>query len=298
MGHVDAEPVWDWDKGGRLVLRECPRFCGGFPARGSFLAEQSNCSIGNLDRCHFPARANYSTQMGSIEWPNYSAVLFDLDGVITPTADVHERAWARLFDKYDYTADDYLTYIDGKPRYEGVESFLESRGVTLPFGDPSDAPGTETLCAQGNSKNDLFISIIEKEGVAPYPGSIAFCDMLDAIAMPQAIVSSSRNAVPVLQGAGLGDRFGLIVDGLVAADKGLPGKPQPDTFVFAAQQLGVDVATTIVVEDATAGVAAASSGGFGLVLGVNRGAGRDKLTEAGADVVVDDLHELVDGGQS
>ncbi len=243
----------------------------------------------------------------ALDWQRTSGVLFDLDGVITPTALVHERAWKALFDWFldehgaehqvadgsPFTADDYLRFVDGKPRYLGVRSFLESRGVTLPEGDPSDEPGHETVCALGNRKNIEFNRIIEIDGVDAYPGSLALLDHLDALGVPQAIVSSSKNAVPVLAAAGLGGRFEIIVDGLVSAERGLHGKPAPDAFLLGAQQLGVDPATTIVVEDATSGVAAGAAGGFGLVIGVDRGSFTDELLANGADFVVKDLGDLV-----
>ncbi len=242
-----------------------------------------------------------------LDWQRTSGVLFDLDGVITPTALVHERAWKALFDWFldqhgeehhvtdrsPFTVDDYLRFVDGKPRYLGVRSFLESRGVELREGDPGDEPGHETVCALGNRKNVEFNRIVELDGVDAYPGSLALLDHLDTLGVPQAIVSSSKNAVPVLAAAGLAGRFEIIVDGLVSADLGLHGKPAPDAFLLGAERLGVDPATTIVVEDATSGVAAGAAGGFGLVIGVDRGSFTDELLANGADFVVTDLGALV-----
>ena len=145
--------------------------------------------------------------MADFDWRRHDGVLFDLDGVITPTAEIHEHAWGELFADFDYTEADYLRYIDGKPRYDGVRSFLASRNVTLPEGDPTDAPGTGTVCAMGNRKNELFNVILERDGIAPYPGSLATLDLLDEAAIPSAIVSSSKNAGRVLDAAGLGERF-------------------------------------------------------------------------------------------
>lgn len=229
----------------------------------------------------------------TVPWSTAAAVLFDLDGVLTPTAEIHERAWTILFEPWDFTAQDYLTFVDGKPRYEGVRSFLAARGVELPWGDPSDPPGDDTVCALGNRKNTTFNEILERDGIEPYPGSIRVLDVLDRHSVPQAIVSSSKNARTVLAAAGLGDRFGVIVDGVRAADEGLAGKPEPATFLRAAELLGADPAATVVVEDASSGVAAGVAGRFGFVLGVDRGGNRDALAEAGAHLVVGDLADTL-----
>jgi beta-phosphoglucomutase family hydrolase len=231
----------------------------------------------------------------------YDAVLFDLDGVITPTAELHMRAWAEMFNGFleahgvsaRYTDDDYFTYVDGKPRYDGVRSFLLSREIHLPEGDPADEPGAETVCGLGNRKNDVFNAVLERDGIAPYPGSVQLVDALEARGIGMAIVSSSKNARTVLAAAELTERFPVIVDGVVAAARALPGKPRPDTFLLAAAELGVDAAHAVVVEDAVSGVAAGRAGNFGLVVGVDRGAGAQALRDAGADVVVNDLEELL-----
>lgn len=233
-----------------------------------------------------------------VEWERYRAVLFDLDGVITPTAAVHERAWAELFAPWDFTADDYLTYVDGKPRYDGVRSFLTARGVSLPEGSPDDAPGDGTIAAMGNRKNAVFNAILERDGVEPYPGTIQVLQRLDELGTPQAIVSSSKNARGVLAAAGLADRFPHVVDGITAVEEHLAGKPDPAMFLHAAALLGVPPDEAVVVEDASSGVAAGAGGGFALVLGVDRGANRDALLEHGAHVVVDDLSETLPGGGS
>ena len=227
------------------------------------------------------------------DWRDFEGVLFDLDGVITPTAEIHEHAWGELFADFDYTEADYLRYIDGKPRYDGVRSFLASRHVVLPDGEPSDPPGDGTVCAMGNRKNELFNTILERDGIAAYPGSLAVLDMLDRERIPAAIVSSSKNARSVLRAAGLDHRFDVVVDGIVAADNGIVGKPAPDMFLHAAADLHVAADRSVVVEDAVSGVAAGAAGGFAAVIGVDRGAGHRALLEHGATFVVDDLDELV-----
>ncbi len=229
----------------------------------------------------------------TLNWPRFDAVLFDLDGVITPTAEIHERAWAALFAPWGFTGDDYLTHVDGKPRYDGVQSFLESRAVELPWGDPTDPPGDDTICALGNRKNDTFNEVLERDGIAPYPGTLRVLELLDAHRVPQAIVSSSKNARTVLAAAGMTGRFPVVVDGLTAADEALAGKPDPAMFLRAAELLGCDPAASIVVEDASSGVAAGAAGDFGLVLGVDRGGNLDALLSSGADVVVDDLADTI-----
>jgi len=228
-----------------------------------------------------------------VHWERYRGVLLDLDGVITPTAEVHQRAWAELFAPWDFSADDYLTHVDGKPRYDGVRAFLASRGVDLPEGVPGDPPGDATVAALGNRKDALFQELLEREGVAPYPGTLAVLDELDRHGIAQAVVSSSRNARPVLRAAGLGDRFEHVVDGVTLDHEGLVGKPAPDMFLRAAALLGVEPGESVVVEDASSGVAAGVAGRFALVIGIDRGGNRGALVEAGAHVVVDDLGETL-----
>ncbi|HAS10316.1 MAG TPA: haloacid dehalogenase [Acidimicrobiaceae bacterium] len=230
----------------------------------------------------------------TVKWQAYRAVLLDLDGVITPTASVHEVAWAELFAPWGFTSEDYLTYVDGKPRYDGVRSFLTSRGVELPAGTPDDPPGDGTVAAMGNRKDALFRELLERDGVAPYPGTMAVLDELDRHGIAQAVVSSSRNARPVLEAAGLGERFEHVVDGVTIVEEGITGKPAPDMFLRAAELVGVAPPDAVVVEDATSGVAAGVAGAFGLVLGVDRGGNRDALLAAGAHLVVDDLAETLE----
>lgn len=236
------------------------------------------------------------TRGSTVEWQAYRAVLLDLDGVITPTASVHEVAWAELFSPWAFTNEDYLTYVDGKPRYDGVRSFLTSRGVELPQGTPGDEPGDRTVAAMGNRKDALFRELLDRDGVAPYPGTIAVLDELDRLGIAQAVVSSSRNARPVLAAAGLGGRFEHVVDGVTIVEEGIVGKPAPDMFLRAAELLGVSPPEAVVVEDASSGVAAGVAGGFGLVVGVDRGANRAALLASGADLVVDDLGQTLSTG--
>lgn len=238
-----------------------------------------------------------------IDWTGIQAALFDLDGVLTPTAKVHEAAWAKMFNGFlerregpdfePFTEDDYLEYVDGKPRYKGVRSFLESRGIDLPEGDPADAPGDGTICALGNAKNDMFNAVLESDGVTPYDDALVLLDALEEMPIRLAVVSSSANAVAVLEAAGLKDRFEYIMDGQVARDRGLAGKPQPDTFLTAASELEVAADVSVVFEDAVSGVKAGRRGGFAVVVGVDRTESGPELRSAGADIVVTDLSELV-----
>jgi beta-phosphoglucomutase family hydrolase len=232
-----------------------------------------------------------------VDWSRYRAVLLDLDGVITPTAEVHQRAWSTLFEPWGFTAEDYLTHVDGKPRHDGVRSFLATRGVDLPEGLPGDPPGDATVAALGNRKDALFRELLDRDGVAPYPGTLAVLDELDRLGIAQAVVSSSRNARPVLRAAGLGDRFTIVVDGVTLDQEGLAGKPAPDMFLRAADLLGVAPADAVVVEDASSGVAAGAAGGFALVVGIDRGGNREALEAAGAHVVVGDLAETLPAGR-
>ena len=233
-------------------------------------------------------------------WNTASAILFDLDGVLTPTAVVHERAWQELFDGYlesvpsaaGYRESDYFDHIDGKPRFDGVRDFLASRSIVLPEGPADDDPANETVQGLGNRKNLVFNEIVAA-GVEPYEGSVRFIEAALARGLKLAVVSSSRNAPAVLDAAGLSHLVPVVVDGVVAAAEGLPGKPDPATYEYAARLLGLPSEECVVVEDAVSGVKAGSSGTFHSVIGVDRGAGRQILLAAGATFVVNDLIELV-----
>ena len=237
-----------------------------------------------------------------------TACLFDLDGVLTDTASVHANAWKQMFDDFlrrraeaagepfvafDVAAD-YNTYVDGKPRYDGVRSFLESRGIELPEGTSDDPPTAETVRGLGNRKNDLVLQRLRESGVIVYDGSVAYVRAARDAGLARAVVSSSANTLDVLRSAGIGDLFDVRIDGLVAEERGLRGKPAPDTFLAAAADLGVDRREAVVFEDALAGVAAGRAGGFGYVIGVDRVGQADALKEHGADIVVKDLAELLD----
>ena len=236
----------------------------------------------------------------------FDAVLFDLDGVITKTAKTHAAAWKALFDEYLQERagrsgepfqpfdpeKDYLQYVDGKPRYEGVKSFLESRGVHLPFGAPQDSPDQETVCGLGNRKNRLLMEQLKKQRVEVFDSTIELIRDLQARGFRTAVVSSSKNCAEVLKSAGFPDLFGTRVDGNDAERLGLEGKPAPGIFLEAARQLGVEPGRAIVVEDAIVGVQAGRRGKFGGVIGVDRTGQAEALQANGADVVVSDLAEV------
>lgn len=232
---------------------------------------------------------------------SFDAVLFDLDGVLTPTAEVHMHAWKAMFDELfaawditpPYIERDYFDHLDGKKRYDGVASLLWSRDIEVPWGAPDDDPALDTVCGIGNRKNAVFERVLRGEGIAPYPGSLALVELLQAAGTPIAVVSSSKNAREVLTAAGIIDRFPVIMDGVIAERDHLASKPAPDVFVRAAEMLGVDPARCAAVEDALSGVQSAAAGGFALVVGVDRGVGAEILRDAGADLVVEDLAELV-----
>jgi beta-phosphoglucomutase family hydrolase len=238
---------------------------------------------------------------------NVSACLFDLDGVLTKTAKVHAAAWKEMFDAYlrqraartgepfvpfDEVAE-YDQYVDGKPRYDGVQSFLASRGIELPRGEPDDPPQSETVDGLGNRKNEIALRLIREHGVEPYEGSVRYVHAAKAAGLRRAVVSSSTNCRDVLVAARIEDLFEVRIDGVTAEREELRGKPAPDTFLAGARALGVEPARAAVFEDALAGVAAGGAGGFGFVVGVDRVGQADALREHGADVVVSDLGDLL-----
>ncbi|GAB4347182.1 MAG: hypothetical protein Kow0099_29040 [Candidatus Abyssubacteria bacterium] len=238
---------------------------------------------------------------------DFDAVIFDLDGVVTKTAKTHAAVWKRLFDEYleerarqegspfrpfdDNT--DYRTYVDGKPRYDGVKSFLESRGIHLPYGSPDDPPDRETICGLGNKKNLMFHEYLRQHGVDVYDFAIELIKKLRSQGFKTAIVSSSKNCVPVLEAAGALDLFDVKVDGVDSASLELDGKPAPDIFLEAARRLGVPPERAVVVEDAISGVQAGRRGRFGFVLGVNRTGHAKELSNQGADAVVPNLSKVL-----
>ena len=238
------------------------------------------------------------------------ACLFDLDGVLTPTAEVHRAAWEETFNQYlraraERTGEpfvpfdpgpDYHTYVDGKARADGVRSFLASRGITLPDGGPNDPAEADTVWGLGNRKNELLLARLRRHGVTPFPGSVAYLRAVVEAGLRRAVVSASANCREVVAAAGLTDLLEVRVDGLTARRENLRGKPHPDTFLAAAARLGVAPAEAAVFEDALAGVAAGRAGNFGLVVGVDRVGQADALRRNGADIVVRDLADLLPGG--
>lgn len=236
----------------------------------------------------------------------YDAVLFDLDGVVTTTEKIHCACWKRTFDEFlrdraskrgeDFIpfseTDDYLEHVDGKPRYEGVRGFLLSRGIELPEGNRDSPPGERSVFGLGNRKNQLFTETLGKESPGIYETSVALARRLKEAGFRLGVVSSSRNCRRVMAAAGIENLFEVTVDGVTAAEKGLRGKPEPDTFIEAASRLGSKPEKSIIIEDASAGVAAGARGGFGFVIGVARKQNKNELLSSGADAVVSDLGEF------
>jgi beta-phosphoglucomutase family hydrolase len=239
--------------------------------------------------------------------PHVTACLFDLDGVLTQTALVHNAAWKQTFDSFlqvwsaqhgqpyvpfDSGAD-YHQYVDGRQRADGVRTFLASRGITLPEGSPDDGPGAETVNGIGNRKNELVLQKIAAGLVQVYPGSVEYLHAAKAAGLRRAVVSASANCKDVLEAAGIADLLEVRVDGVVARERNLPGKPAPDTFRYGAELLDTPAENCAVFEDALAGVAAGRAGGFGIVIGVDRAGQAAALSANGADIVVQDLSELL-----
>jgi beta-phosphoglucomutase family hydrolase len=238
-----------------------------------------------------------------------AACLFDMDGVVTQTAVIHAAAWQEMFDDFlrerakssgtEYVPfdphADYDAYVDGKPRLDGTRSFLESRGIDLPEGSPDDPPGTPTVNGLSNRKNDLVLAKLAKDGVPVYEGTITYIHAVREKGIATAIVSSSANTKQALDSAGIADLFDVRVDAQFAKEHGLRGKPAPDTFLAAAKALNVPADHAVVFEDALAGVAAGHAGHFALVVGVDRVGQAKELKEHGADVVVEDVADLLKG---
>ena len=242
-----------------------------------------------------------------VKLEEFEAILFDLDGVLTGTARVHAKCWKKMFDEYleksskqtgkpfvPFDADvDYKLYVDGKPRMEGVQSFLESRGIQLPFGSHEDAPDQETICGLGNRKNEFFREVLEEDGVDVFQSSVDLTRKLLEKGVRMAVVSSSKNCEAILEAAGIKHLYEFWIDGNEALKLNLRGKPEPDTFLKAAEIMGVDPARAVVVEDAISGVQAGHKGQFGLVVGIARHGDATALLENGADIVVADLEEFL-----
>jgi|SRR5437588_3897640 len=236
------------------------------------------------------------------------ACLFDLDGVLTQTAKIHAAAWKKMFDAFlkQWSATygqpfvpfdsvrDYDEYVDGKPRYDGVRSFLQSRGIGLPQGTPDDPPDAETIDGLGNRKNEIVLEMIREHGVEPYEGSVRYVHAARDAGLRRAVVSSSTNTRDVLRAAGIDQEFDEIIDGVVAEREHLAGKPAPDTYLAGARAVGVKPSEAAVFEDALAGVEAGRAGQFGIVVGVDRVGQADALREHGAEIVVQDLAEMLD----
>lgn len=234
-----------------------------------------------------------------------SACLFDLDGVLTQTAKVHCAAWKQTFDEFLRDRDgagytpfdphhDYDTYVDGKPRQDGVRDFLASRDIHLPDGDPDDPPDADTVYGLGNRKNVILLKKIDDDGVEVYPGSVRYLESAEAAGLRRIVVSSSANTEQVLRVTGLEKYIEGRIDGVTLREQHIPGKPAPDSYIAGAHLVGVAVSAAAVFEDALAGVASGRAGRFGFVVGVNRTGQADALKNNGADIVVDDLSDLLD----
>jgi len=259
-----------------------------------------------LSKAHRWGVANRRTKIANITLniiSEFDAVIFDMDGVITDTASVHAAAWKKTFDAYlrsrervfrqpfkEFTSADYLAHVDGRPRYKGVQAFLNSRGISLEFGSSGDAPGRETICGLGNQKNSLFNRLLE-DGVKTFDSSIALVKNLRRHGIKVGLATSSKNGAAILSTTGTTNLFDTVVDGNVSERLGLKGKPEPDIFTAASDNMRVPYGRAVVVEDAATGVRAGIAGGFALVIGVARSNNAGELYDHGADVVVRDLAE-------
>jgi len=237
---------------------------------------------------------------------HYDGGIFDLDGVVTHTAQVHSRAWKKMFDEYlaEWSAKhnqeqapfdmdtDYPIYVDGKPRYQGAQSFFESRGIELPFGDPSDPPRMETVCGLGNRKNEFYRELVETDGVGIFDPTVEFIKTLRERGQKIGLMSSSKNTRDIIRIAGLEELFDEVVDGVTAEKEGMRGKPHPDVYLRCAELLDLEPSKAFVIEDAASGVEAGSRGKFGVVVGLAHGDQAQALKDAGADVVITDPAEL------
>jgi len=237
---------------------------------------------------------------------HYDGGIFDLDGVVTHTAEVHSRAWKKMFDEYLHEwskkhdreqapfdmATDYPHYVDGKPRYQGAKSFFDSRGVELPFGEPSDPPNKETICGLGNRKNEIYRDLVNTDGVGIFDPTVDFIKDLRSRGKLIGLMSSSKNTRDIIQIAGLVELFDAVVDGVTAEEEGMRGKPHPDVYLRCAELLDLDPGRAFVVEDAASGVEAGSRGNFALVVGIAHGDQEQALKDAGADVVITDMTKL------
>jgi beta-phosphoglucomutase family hydrolase len=250
----------------------------------------------------------YKEQAAADMLDRFDAWLFDLDGVITDTARIHAKAWKEAFDDFlrqrstqtgepfrEFTTDhDYPEYVDGKPRYEGVDSFLRSRGIEQPWGDVNDPPEADTVCGIGNRKNVRFNEILKTDGADLFETSVELIKVLKSKGKRIAVVTSSKNCTAVLESVGLKEMFDVQFDGIYAAEHKVAGKPKPDTYLEAARLLGSTADKSVVIEDALSGVEAGRAGNFGLTLGVDRHGEPEKLLQSGADIVVSDLGELLE----
>lgn len=237
----------------------------------------------------------------------HDAVLFDMDGVLTMTMKIHAACWKKMFDDYLQqhaaesgeefrpfeVATDYKAHVDGKLRYDGVQAFLSSRGIDLPYGTPADDPSQATVCGLGNRKDRMINQLIDSQGVELLEGAIDLVKAVRSAGIRTAVVSASKNCTKILDAAGIAALFDCVVDGHVAAKLGLAGKPAPDTFLAAARALDVEPARAVVIEDAISGVAAGRAGGFALVIGIDHHGDKTALRENGADIVVESLPELL-----